>query len=162
MTGRHGCGRFFVVEDDCCMATEYQILKPVPQWRSRSNIHGNHYNPSKRQQEQFKTCCMNMFCTFTEKAPPMFERIQPLKINIEYYLPHSKTGKRYILNKSSQSELDNLMKFTLDALVGVFYHDDIQVCETSCSKRYEASSPTGWVVVKLEKTSIISEFMKKK
>ncbi len=105
---------------------------------------------------------MNMFCTFTGKAPPMFERNQPLKNNIEYYLPHSKTGKPYIFNKCSQADLDNLMKFTLDALVGVFYHDDIQVCEMSCSKRYEASSPAEWVVVKLEKTSIISEFMKKK
>ncbi len=84
----------------------------------------------------------------------MFEANQPLKLSLEYYLRHPKNGRPNVLSRCSQADLDNLNKFTLDAMVGLFYADDVQVTELITKKSYHPNSPNGRVVVKLEKTTV--------
>ncbi len=157
-------GIFYVDEDDYCGLSKDGIYfsisgKPVPQKRDRSNRNGNRYNPSKRQQQQFKECCKNLFLSHTGKQPPKFDANQALKLSLVYYLRHPKNGRPDVLNRCSQADLDNLNKFTLDAMVGLFYADDVQVTELITKKSYHPDSPHGRVVVKLEKTTLDTSFI---
>ena len=60
-------------------------------------------------------------------------------ISIRYAFPFPKTSRGKLIK---EADVDNLAKFTLDALSGLFYDDDGQVVGLSCHKAYAENGKT--------------------
>lgn len=79
-----------------------------------------------------------------------FDRDIPLKVSIiaRFPIPKSASKKRAEMMRSGaimhtqRPDADNIAKAVLDALNGLAYHDDAQVCELSVSKAYSDSPAT--------------------
>jgi len=54
----------------------------------------------------------------------------------------------YFLKSKRKKDLLNLPKTTCDALNDVFYKDDCQIVEATCSKRYDSKNPRVVIEVK--------------
>jgi len=76
----------------------------------------------------------------------------PLKMQIEFFMPRPKnhfgTGKNASNLKdsapwwhTSRPDLDNMIKLVKDALDGVFYKDDSQICTLHAAKAYTTQAP---------------------
>ena len=113
--------------------------KPTPQYRDRQSRSGNRYNPSKDLQNHFREVVRDAHINKFGTTMEMFGREVPLHIKLQYYLP-PKSSEAIII---TEADLDNLTKFTLDALSGVVYVNDGQVCGIDCSKNL----PLRWVRV---------------
>lgn len=55
-------------------------------------------------------------------------------VECEFWLPRGKTVKRS--DPSVKPDVDKLLRAVLDALTGIAYTDDAQVCESRAAKRY--------------------------
>jgi Holliday junction resolvase RusA-like endonuclease len=61
----------------------------------------------------------------------------PLRVQVVFYMPHSKLSqKQNRIWHSTRPDVDNLLKSTFDALKGIAWGDDTQVCELASEKRY--------------------------
>ena len=110
--------------------------------RARINNKGTFYDPSKKDKQDFNLQC-------SKYAPGT-----PLKGNIRVWLkfsfkrpkshfvsnnPKNKLKKTAPIDHTSKPDLDNLIKFVLDALNGSFYIDDSQIHRIQASKCYHQS-----------------------
>lgn len=125
---------------------------PKAQKRHRSFQRGSYigtYDPGQKEKKDFVLAVQ-------ENAPeqPIDE---PISLTILFYLTRPKghygTGKNAGQLKASaplwaskRPDLDNLTKFVLDALNGVFWRDDAVVCSLSVWKRYDSKPRTAVVV----------------
>ena len=79
----------------------------------------------------------------------MFKRpekpcVTPVSVEIEFYMPlpmsDSKRGRERKLSglefPAKKPDIDNLAKLVLDALNGVYWHDDNQIVELNLRKKY--------------------------
>ncbi|OYW41811.1 hypothetical protein B7Z28_02100 [Candidatus Saccharibacteria bacterium 32-45-3] len=105
--------------------------------RPKSTRHGGlMFNPSAPQQAMFRAACTNEFL----RAPLE----GPLKIELLFLFPR----EHYHFDHDGQilpgaprfygriADVDNLIKFALDAMIGAIYVDDAQVMEIKAVKRY--------------------------
>ena len=111
--------------------------------RHRSYRHGNHLrmvDPSQTDKMDFLARCMN--------KRPSKPLTCPLEVHIIFLFPrpknHFRTGKFSGILKDnapkwhvSRPDVDNLIKFVLDALNGVYWKDDTQVCIVTAVKQYD-------------------------
>ena len=68
---------------------------------------------------------------------PMFARPAAVRIELEFVLPRvTKLPRRRMVPHTSKPDLDKLTRAALDALTGVLYEDDSQVCAIVVTKRY--------------------------
>jgi len=113
-------------------------FEPVSLKRHRHRIHGGTYDPSKKEKEDF----VKLF----ETLPPE-KMSKPIKCGLHFYSTrpknHYKSGKNaHILKETapkhnvSNKDLDNMVKFVLDALNDKLYNDDSQIIEITCTKSY--------------------------
>ena len=66
-----------------------------------------------------------------------FPKDIPLKAEITAYFAIPKSKKRKIGDDvTKRPDLDNIIKIILDALNKVAYHDDAQISEVTCNKKY--------------------------
>jgi Holliday junction resolvase RusA-like endonuclease len=72
----------------------------------------------------------------------------PISVSITFVLPRPK-ARRKELWVSVRPDLDNYVKSILDALNGVVWEDDGQVCEMYATKRYETEDVSPRIVVKV-------------
>lgn len=80
---------------------------------------------------------------------------EPLSLTIKFYLqiPKSTSKKKQQLMLSNKikhikrKDLDNLAKFTLDAMNNIVYHDDGQIWQLHLEKRYTLDNPRTEIVV---------------
>ena len=73
----------------------------------------------------------------------------PVRVDCLFYLPRPKTVNRDF--PTTRKDTDKLMRAIGDALTGVVYVDDVQVCDWHVAKRYatEHIPPGVWVTVTL-------------
>ena len=122
------------------------------------------YNPSQRKLTLFRQVLVSMITsTPSNFLLPLMEPSVPLEAVITFRIrrpnSHFVNSKRnrglrttaprtYVVGKL---DLDNLVKFTLDAIGGVIYVTDGQICYISCRKVWdEGQGLTTCVVSKLE------------
>ena len=123
-------------------------FEPVSLKRHRHRLHGGTYDPSKKEKDDFINSIQNF---------PTEKMTKPIKCMLNFYCKrpknHYKSGKNAnILKESSpkyntnNKDLDNMVKFVLDALNNKLYEDDRQIFEITCSKLY--SENDGYIYVK--------------
>lgn len=114
---------------------------PVAQPRQRTAVRDGHavnYTPTKHPVNQFKAA-VQMAASEAYQGPPLE---CPLGLAVVFVLERKgKLKKRspnptYYANK--RPDLDNLMKSLADALNGLLYRDDSQICEAILTKRVAA------------------------
>jgi Holliday junction resolvase RusA-like endonuclease len=71
---------------------------------------------------------------------------EAVRVRLVFYLPRGKTVKRPWPSVKYTGDLDKHMRSVLDALTGVVYVDDTQVCEATLSKRYADENEPGVLV----------------
>jgi len=123
-------------------------FEPVSLKRHRHRKHGGTYDPSKKEKEEFVKVLEHL---------PIEKMTQPIQCILHFYCKrpknHYKTGKNaHILKETSpkynvnNKDLDNMVKFILDALNDKLYLDDCQIIEILCSKNY--SDNDGYIYMK--------------
>lgn len=123
-------------------------FEPVSLKRHRHRLKGGTYDPSKKDKDDFIKVIENF---------PTEKMTKPLRCILNFYCKrpknHYKTGKNaHILKDSSpkyninNKDLDNMVKFVLDALNDKLYTDDSLIFEISCSKMY--SEGEGYIYAK--------------
>jgi Holliday junction resolvase RusA-like endonuclease len=128
---------------------EFTVLgEPKAQKRHRHG-QGRTYDPSKSDKGDF--------LIMVQKNAPREPFIGPLKMTIHFVfsrpMSHYGTGKNAGVKKPnapdfhiSKPDSDNLCKFAMDALNKIFWKDDSQICDLSCTKAY-GERPCTTVVV---------------
>ena len=95
---------------------------------------GRTYNPSKQQQ-----------IAFADQLELPEEPIKDmLEVDLEFHFELPKSYKK-LKDKPmypSKSDLDNLIKFVLDALNNKLYYDDSQIVKITASKKYGETAKT--------------------
>ena len=124
-------------------------FEPVSLKRHRHRLKGGTYDPSKKDKDDFIKVIENF---------PEEKMTKPIKCTLDFYCKrpktHYKTGKfANILKDTSpkyninNKDLDNMVKFVLDALNDKLYTDDSLIFEICCRKLYSESAE-GYIYVK--------------
>ena len=117
-------------------------MKPLSQQRHKARRAGNKvfmYDPSSKDKVKFKGECAE----FAPKRPLE----GALSVSMTFSMPrpksHYRTGRYSHLLKSdapklhtSKPDIDNIVKFYLDAMTGAFWRDDSIVCALEATKVY--------------------------
>ena len=123
-------------------------FEPVSLKRHRHRLKGGTYDPSKKDKDDFIKTIENF---------PEEKMTKPIRCILNFYCKrpktHYKTGKNsHILKDTApkyninNKDLDNMVKFVLDALNDKLYTDDSLIFEITCSKLY--SDADGYIYVK--------------
>jgi len=117
-------------------------MKPISQQRHKVRRAGNRvfmYDPSSKDKAKFKQEAVE----FAPKQPLE----GPISVSMVFHMPrpksHYRSGRYSHLLKdnapevhTSKPDLDNIIKFYLDAMTGMFWKDDAYVCMIEASKTY--------------------------
>ena len=125
-------------------------FEPVSLKRHRHRLKGGTYDPSKKDKDEFIKVIDEL---------PTDKMTKPLKCKLHFYCKrpksHYKSGKKSNELKDSapkyntnNKDLDNMVKFVLDALNDKLYTDDCLIVEINCIKSY--SDGDGYIYVKFE------------
>lgn len=125
--------------------------KPIALKRHRSTRGGHMYDPSAKDKQEFMVKAREYY--------PSTPITGPLIVELKFIMPrpksHFRTGKYAGQLKTSAPvhhtktpDLDNLVKFSLDAMNKVFYVDDSQVLEIYTSKQYSETTD-GYTYIKM-------------
>jgi len=127
-------------------------FEPVSLKRHRHRLHGGTYDPSKKEKDEFVKTIEGL-----SQGLPQTKMTKPIRCTLNFYCKrpktHYKTGKNaHVLKDTSpkyninNKDLDNMVKFVLDALNDKLYVDDSLIFEINCSKMY--SEGDGYIYVK--------------
>ena len=117
-------------------------MKPLAQQRHKARRAGNKifmYDPSSKDKDKFKKQCIGF--------APKYPLEGAISVSMVFSMPrpksHYRTGKySHLLKKNvpmqciTKPDIDNLVKFYLDAMTGSFWRDDAYVCTIEASKIY--------------------------
>ena len=108
--------------------------KPNPKGRPRRGRYGGVYTP--KDTRQWETMAKTMIRLQWRKSPldgPLY-----VSITACYAIPQSWSKKKRSTppERTAKPDLDNIIKSALDAMNGVVYKDDSQVCKIVAEKRY--------------------------
>ena len=123
-------------------------FEPVSLKRHRHRLHGGTYDPSKKEKDDFVKAIGTL---------PEEKMNKPIRCVLHFYCKrpktHYKSGKQsHVLKETApkyninNKDLDNMVKFVLDALNDKLYSDDSLIFEITCSKLY-SESPEGYIYV---------------
>lgn len=123
-------------------------FEPVSLKRHRHRLKGGTYDPSKKDKDDFIKTIENF---------PTEKMTKPISCVLQFYCKrpktHYKTGKNSHILKdtapkynTNNKDLDNMVKFVLDALNDKLYTDDSLIFEITCSKLY--SENDGYIYAK--------------
>ena len=127
-------------------------FEPVSLKRHRHRLHGGTYDPSKKEKDDFIKAIES-----SPEGLPKEKMTKPIRCVLNFYCKrpknHYKTGKYANILKDAapkyninNKDLDNMVKFVLDALNDKLYVDDSLIFEINCSKLYSESD--GYIYVK--------------
>jgi len=130
------------------------IFEPVSLKRHRHRLKGGTYDPSKKDKDDFVKVVGEL---------PEDKMTKPIKCTLHFFCKrpknHYKTGKNaHILKDSApkyntnNKDLDNMVKFVLDALNDKLYNDDCLIIEINCIKSY--SEADGCIYLRFEEIEI--------
>tara|TARA_R110000787_G_scaffold48723_7_gene117146 strand:+ start:131 stop:565 length:435 start_codon:yes stop_codon:yes gene_type:complete len=123
--------------------------QPVAKARARSTRSGRHYTPEKTVNfEKHVAYCATGALAGLPKEKKKFDG--PVQVRIECFMtiPASWSKKKKAQALSGdllpvvKPDLDNIAKSCLDAINGLVFVDDSQVCELSMFKKYSDSPRT--------------------
>ena len=129
--------------------------RPVSQKRHRHTLSGRVYDPSSTDKANFRRACTVVI--------PAMPRKGPLRVELSFHFPRPKshyTAKRVLKSKGKtkapllhiqKPDADNLAKFVMDSLNGVYYNDDAQIVQLNVKKE--------WVDPGMEGTHVRIELM---
>jgi Holliday junction resolvase RusA-like endonuclease len=118
----------------------YQIAvagKPKPLPRHRKSWRKGFYNPASKDMQHFKTAVKAAIPQTL--IGPIFGKEVPVVVTMKFFLrrpnsdfsigPRGECRLRTMLPfvRPNRPDIDNLVKFVLDALNGLLFHDDAQV-----------------------------------
>jgi len=123
-------------------------FEPVSLKRHRHRLKGGTYDPSKKDKDDFIKVIENF---------PEEKMTKPIKCVLNFYCKRPKTHYRsgknsHMLKETApkyninNKDLDNMVKFVLDALNDKLYTDDSLIFEITCSKMY--SEKDGYIYAK--------------
>jgi len=124
-------------------------FEPVSLKRHRHRLKGGTYDPSKKEKDEFVKVIGDL---------PEEKMSKPIKCTLHFFCKrpknHYKTGKNSNILKdtapkynTNNKDLDNMVKFVLDALNDKLYTDDSLIFEITCSKLYSEKAD-GYIYVK--------------
>ncbi len=127
-------------------------FEPVSLKRHRHRLKGGTYDPSKKEKDEFVKVLGDL---------PEEKMNKPIKCTLHFFCKrpknHFKTGKNaHILKDTSpkyntnNKDLDNMVKFVLDALNDKLYTDDCLIVEINCIKGYVEGTGDGYIYAKFE------------
>ena len=118
-------------------------VRPQSQHRHRARKAGNRiimYDPSSRDKERFKEQCEE----YAPKRPLEGAICVCMVFNMPRPKSHYRSGRYSHLLKNDalpypivKPDLDNIIKFYLDSMTGLFWKDDAYVCSIEASKCYK-------------------------
>ena len=126
-------------------------FEPMSLKRHRHRLKGGTYDPSKKDKDEFVKKIEDW---------PEDKMSKPIHCVLHFYCKrpksHYKTGKNaHLLKETSpkyntnNKDLDNMVKFVLDALNEKLYVDDCQIIEIQCKKLYmEGEGEAGYIYMK--------------
>ena len=132
---------------------------PVAQPRQRHRIAGHggkqfvqNYTPAKDPVNAFKSLVQLAFAQAYQGAP----LADPLRVTIDAVFARPKaiiwkTRAMPRLRHTSKPDADNLAKGTTDALNGIAWQDDAQICELRVRKWIAAGDEAPHVTVRIER-----------
>ena len=117
-------------------------MKPLSQKRHKARRAGNKvfiYDPSSKDKDSFKKECVEF--------KPRYPLEGAISVSMVFSMPRHKSHYRsckysHLLKDNapklhiSKPDIDNLIKFYLDAMTGSFWRDDAYVCTIEASKIY--------------------------
>ena len=112
-------------------------VRGLPQKRHRLS-RGRVYDPSRDDKQCFLSRCQ----TLQRPAIDLFYAPLQCTLSFTFMRPKSHCTASGALRKSApkqhvyKPDTDNLAKFVLDALNGVYYKDDSQICQLIVHKKY--------------------------
>lgn len=124
---------------------------PTPQKRHRHAKRGSFvqvYDPCAEDKKIIKNIVIaSLYVDGIIKSTqelPLFEAGVPISVSMHFdmAIPKSATKAKLkgiadgSIQHTAHVDLDNLVKKPLDALNGVLYHDDSQIVQMTCHKRY--------------------------
>lgn len=121
-----------------CAVDIHVPFRPIAQKRHRHTHSGRTYDPCSAEKASFVRLC-------TQDCPPPAQPLRgPLKCTLRFTFarPRSHSTSKGVLRRSAprlhvyKPDADNLAKFVLDALNGVYYHDDSQIYCLTIEKTY--------------------------
>lgn len=127
-------------------------FEPVSLKRHRHRLKGGTYDPSKKDKDEFVKVIGGL---------PEDKMIRPIKCQLHFFCKrpknHYKTGKKSNELKdnapkynTNNKDLDNMVKFVLDALNDKLYSDDCLIIEINCIKSYADDNKDGYIYMKFE------------
>lgn len=110
--------------------------EPIPQPRQRSRIvrsakaYIQNYTPAKHPVASYKRACVEAARDAMKRMSPL---VGPLSVELVFVMPRPsnkiwKTKPMPAYYRDAKPDIDNLEKSTFDALNGVLWQDDSQVC----------------------------------
>ncbi len=126
-------------------------FEPVSLKRHRHRLKGGTYDPSKKDKDDFVKQINDL---------PTEQMTNPILCTLHFFCKrpktHYKSGKNaHILKETApkynvnNKDLDNMVKFVLDALNDKLYTDDSLIVEINCKKMYSEESD-GYIYAKFE------------
>ena len=117
-------------------------MNPQAQKRHKARRAGNKifmYDPSSKEKDAFKKQCIGY--------APKYPLKGAISVSMTFHMPRPKSHYRsgrysHLLKENvplrhiSKPEIDNLIKFYLDAMTGSFWRDDSSICTVEASKIY--------------------------
>ena len=128
---------------------------PIAQPRPRARFRGNRiviYTPEKDQVNAFKSH-VRLTAAKHWTDPPM---TGPLRVNVDFVFPRTKaqtwkTRPMLRLWHTKKPDIDNCVKAVWDALTGLVWVDDSQICQCTLMKAIASGSEQPHVVVWIAK-----------
>jgi Holliday junction resolvase RusA-like endonuclease len=125
-------------------------FEPMSLKRHRHRLKGGTYDPSKKDKDDFVQLIADVL--------PEEKMTKPIQCTLYFFCKrpkhHYKTGKNaHILKDTSpkynvnNKDLDNMVKFVLDALNDKLYTDDSLIIEIQCRKLY-STEKEGYIYAK--------------
>jgi len=122
------------------------------------------YNPSRRHQQSFKHAFQQaMHSVNMSWDDTTLQSRGPWEVTLVFYFRRSSRSRVSAMNIPGQPDIyctktpdiDNCIKFVLDALNGVAYHDDKQVAKVTATKKWMTTTDTeGCILVKLNPMTV--------
>lgn len=116
----------------------YLDLAPIPWHRPGRSRSGHRYQVAADRTYQRHVRDAVLAEMYTNKWRRI-ESAHPVELHLNFYLERGKTVRRRM--PTTKPDLDNLEKNIKDALNGVAWHDDAQVCDVTKKKRYATRRP---------------------
>jgi Holliday junction resolvase RusA-like endonuclease len=121
------------------------------------------YDPSSRKKNRYAHILRTTMDDYGLNTP-YFSPDEPISVYVNFVLPRRRQdiragGVNVMLTPGAQTfprnkDVDNMLKFLMDALQGVVYHNDVTITKAVVSKLFsEDAESAGWTEVRFSSSS---------